>query len=150
MADTKDVRYSDHEEHFRSHHRDTFGSEGGAYGDYEPAYRSGFRHGTASDYEGRSFGDLEPEMRQRHEKKHGKGTWQKVKDAARHAFQRGRSHRSSSHRTSGGTTSRTREKGSQEKAGTKGTSGSSQTASGDPGSAMRQDEEKRRSKKRNT
>lgn len=132
MADKKKVRYADHEEHFRDHFRKNYkDGESHAYGDYESGYRTGFRHGTSSEHAGRSFGDLEPEMRRRHEKEHGEGSWRKVKGAARHAFERGRSHHGSPH-TEGSTRSKSHSGDSLA------SSGSSQTASGGPGSAMRE------------
>ena len=130
MADTRDARYADHEDYFRSHYRDTYGTGDREYSTYEPAYRSGFRYGTAHEHTGRSFDDLEPKMRRRHEEKHGEGTWGSVKGAARHAFDHGRGLR--------------REQPGTDKAGTKSPSGSSETASGDPGSLMREGDEKRR------
>lgn len=126
MADPTPAHYSDHEEHFRTHYRDTYGEgESRVYGDYEPAYRSGFRYGTAPEHKGRAFGDLEPDMRRRYETEHGEGSWRNVRSAAQHAFRRGRR-------------ALEREQPGEEKAGTSGPSGSDHSVSGDPGSIMRE------------
>ena len=133
MANSKALRYADYEKHFRTHYRDTYGSHTYEYSHYEPAYRSGFRYGTSDEYAGRSFTDLEPDMRRSYEKKHGEGTWADVKEAARHAFQRGRSHR-----TGTGKTTRSQGTHTQDDVQPKSPSGSGETASGGPGSAMRE------------
>ena len=141
MANPQNTGYAEHEDHFRSHFRDSYEGKGRTYGDFEPAYRSGFRYGTSGDYDSRSFGDLEPEMRRSYEKKHGEGTWGRVKDAARHAFQRGRSHRSgtaASSRSTSKTGTRTTGTHTSDDVRPKSPSGSSETASGGPDSVMRE------------
>ncbi len=77
-----------HADDFRSHYDETYGASGDEYSTYEPAYRHGHAYGSDDRYAGRDYSDVEPEMRSSYEQRHGKGTWQKVKDAARHAFNR--------------------------------------------------------------
>jgi hypothetical protein len=119
MADSKPTRYADHEDRFREHFRNNYKrGESHVYGDYEAGYRSGFRYGTSDEHAGRSFDKMEPEMRRRYEREHGDARpWSEVKGAARHAFEHGRTRRSESGATF---------------------SGSGETASGGPGSAMRE------------
>lgn len=126
MADSTTARYTDHEDHFRKHFRNTYKSgESHTYGDYEAGYRTGFRYGTSREHASRDFEAVEPEMRRRYEREHGDARpWREVKGAARHAFERGRS------RSASDTSSST---GSSVTA-----SGSRETASGGPGSAMRE------------
>ncbi len=119
-------RFEDYDEDFRTHHKSTYGSSGRDYEAYKPAYEYGHRYATESDYEGRSYSDLEPEMRRSYEEEHGKGSFEDVQGATRHSFERSRKDRSS-----GGTSS-----------GVKSPSGSSRTASGDPGSVTRKGDDK--------
>lgn len=92
FADTDgDETYADYEPRFRAHHRKTFGDTSAQGFDfYAPAYQHGFAYGTADANAGRDYATLEPDMRRSYEQEHGAGTWDKVKDAARHAFRSGR------------------------------------------------------------
>ena len=81
--------YADYDEDFRSHHKSTFGSSGGGYETYQPAYQYGYESANDSRYRGRSFRESEADLRTDYEKRHGKGTFDKVKDAVSHAFGQG-------------------------------------------------------------
>ena len=87
------VAFEDAGDTYREHHRSTYGE--GDYATYEPAYRYGHRFASDKRYAGRQYSEVEPEMRRGYEERHGKGTWEKVKDAARHAFTSSRSRRRS-------------------------------------------------------
>lgn len=110
--------FSDYDETFRTHHKKTYDEDD--YATYEPAYRHGYEYGTGERYADRDYDALEPEMRKSYEQRHGEGTWANVKDAVRHGFTSSRTHH-------------------DEKAGVSGATGSGRTASGDPGSAMREE-----------
>lgn len=83
--------YDAHRDDFRGHYKSHYGSAGNDYDYYEPAYRHGYSYASNDAYKGRDWNTVEPEMRRSYEERHGTGTWDKVKDAARHAFDRGRS-----------------------------------------------------------
>ncbi len=112
--------FADFNKNFRAHYRDTYATGAGAdYSSYEPAYRHGYRYGNDEEYAGRSYADLEPEMRTAYDEDRGRGTYEQHSDAVRHAFDRSRSH-------------------TDEDVSVEGPAGSSETASGDPGSVMRE------------
>ncbi len=71
---------------FRNHFRSSYGQTGQDYSLYEPAYQHGYTYATDARYRGRSYAEVEPEMQRSYEERHGRGTWEKVKDAVRHAF----------------------------------------------------------------
>ena len=71
---------------FKNHCRTTFGQSGGDYDRYEPAYRLGYTYGSDKRYRDRDYQAVEPEIRKRYESDHGKGTFEQVKSAIRHAY----------------------------------------------------------------
>lgn len=75
---------------FRSHYDATYGSSGQGFNLYEPAYRFGYEAGTSERYRGQEYRDVEPELRREYEREHGTGVWDRIKDAVKYAFQRGR------------------------------------------------------------
>lgn len=80
--------FDEHRAFFRQHCGTTFGQD--RYDEYEPAYLFGFNYGgheRLMDYE---YDDAEPALRQRYEKKHGEGTFERVKDAIRSGYDRAR------------------------------------------------------------
>ena len=80
--------YTDYDDDFRTHHKSAFG--GKDYATYEPAYQYGYESANDTRYRDRSFKEVETDLRGDYEKRHGKGTFDKVKDAVSHAFNRGR------------------------------------------------------------
>lgn len=111
----QNVGYADHEDGFRTHHRETYGDED--YTTYEPAYKHGTEHAAKEEHQDRSYEEVEPELRRSYEEKHGKGTFEQAKDAVKHAFNKVSTH--------------------IDDPSVEGSTGSSRTASGDPGSVMR-------------
>jgi uncharacterized protein (TIGR02271 family) len=82
--DKKDfTTYSDN---FRKHYVTAFGDRGTAYTDYEPAYRYGYELGTNERYRGRDWVALEADARRDWELRHP-STWERFKDAIRHAWE---------------------------------------------------------------
>lgn len=69
---------------FKTHCSQTYPNA--RFDDYEPAYRFGYRF--AERYPDRDFADAEPELRTAYERDHGEGTWDRIKDAVRHAYYR--------------------------------------------------------------
>jgi uncharacterized protein (TIGR02271 family) len=72
---------------FRQHHTSTFASSGGAYADYEPAYRYGYTLGTEERYRGRDWSALESDARRDWEVSHT-GTWDRYKNAIRYGWEK--------------------------------------------------------------
>jgi stress response protein YsnF len=70
---------------YRRHYGSTFASSGGAYDDYEPAYRYGYDLGTNERYRSRNWVALEADARRDWEQRHP-GTWERFKDAIRHGW----------------------------------------------------------------
>lgn len=106
------------ESSFREHHHSISSDTERNFAFYEPAYREGYRFAFDETYRGRSWTDVEPEVRSAYEEKHGKGSFTDVREASRYGFEHSRRH--------------------VKDADVKGPSGSSDTASGDPGSVMRE------------
>jgi uncharacterized protein (TIGR02271 family) len=80
--------YDRYSQDFKSDFATRYGSAGGAYADYEPAYR--FGHGLRADkrYAGRQWDQVEPDARRDWEAKNPGSVWEKSKDAIRHAWDR--------------------------------------------------------------
>lgn len=98
--------FARHEPTFREHYRATYGEGEREYGQYHGAYRIGYDYGTDAGYQNRDWDAIEGEIRKDYETRHGEGTWDRVKEAARHAFADARSSTSSdtsSSRTTRGT-----------------------------------------------
>lgn len=74
----------------RAHFDRTYGSQSGAtWEGYEPAYRMGHELGGDRRYGGRDWSAVEGDARARWERDNP-GTWERVKGAVRHAFDRAR------------------------------------------------------------
>ena len=83
--------FARHEPAFREHHRETYAEAEGDYSHYHPAYRLGYDYGAEKEHRDRSWDELKSNIRTDYENRYGEGTWSRVKDAARHAFERARS-----------------------------------------------------------
>ena len=71
---------------FRKHYATAFADRGGAYTEYEPAYRYGYELRTNERYRGRDWVALEADARRDWELRHP-STWERFKDAIRHAWE---------------------------------------------------------------
>lgn len=80
--------FADYDTAFREHYRTTYGEDD--FSTYESAYRLGHRYGAREEHRNRTYEDLRPEMRRSYEERHGEGTFARVEDAVRHAFNRTR------------------------------------------------------------
>lgn len=83
--------YADYADDFRRHYASHFGDTGQPYERYEPAYR--FGHSLASDpaHAGRDWAAVETAAQSQWEQRHP-GTWDTVKNAVHHAWERLRGH----------------------------------------------------------
>jgi uncharacterized protein (TIGR02271 family) len=77
---------------FRQHHTSTFANNGGAYADYEPAYRYGYTLGIEERYRGRDWSVLESDARRDWETRQV-GTWDRYKDAIHYGWDKVRTQR---------------------------------------------------------
>lgn len=75
---------------YRSHYASEYGSLGGSYDEYEPAYQYGQSLYGDSRYTGKSWDEFEPHARSDWESKNPGSTWERVKGAVRHAWQSGK------------------------------------------------------------
>jgi len=75
---------------YRNHFSSTYGTSGDTYNDYEPAYKYG--NEARSKYQGRNWNDVESDLRSdwdtRYPGNAGGSTWEKMKAAVRHGFDR--------------------------------------------------------------
>lgn len=73
---------------FRADYEVRYAVQGGAFEDFDPAYRYG--HALASDarYDGRTWDEMEPEARVEWERRHPQSAWERFKGAVRYAWQR--------------------------------------------------------------
>ncbi len=76
------------QDYYRNHWQTSFGSQGGRYEDYEPAYRFGSDLRSNDTYRGRKWNEIEPELRRDWESRNAGSPWEKAKDAVRHAWER--------------------------------------------------------------
>lgn len=80
--------FREHADEFRTHYESAYGDTDSGYEAYEPAYRFGYAYGSHEDFAGRSYADVEPDLRRDYERKHGQGMFERVTDAVRHAYNR--------------------------------------------------------------
>jgi hypothetical protein len=76
--------------YYRNHYQSSLASSGGAYDDYAPAYSYGTQ--MRSQYSGRQWDDVESDLRTNWESRNtgtgGTSTWEKMKAAVRHGWDR--------------------------------------------------------------
>ena len=77
---------------FRKHYATAFAGRGAAYTEYEPAYRYGYKLRMNERYRGRDWAALEADARRDWELHHP-STWERFKDAIRHAWEEVRGQR---------------------------------------------------------
>lgn len=83
--------YGTYQDDFRRHFNETY--TGGDYTTYEPAYRYGYASALDRRYGGRSYDDVEPELRTTYHTRHPGSRYDDVRDAIRYAYERARSGR---------------------------------------------------------
>lgn len=87
-VDVEQLGSSDDEDYYRSHWTSNFSTAGGTYDDYAPAYRYGAAMRGTEGYTGRSWDDSETGLRTSWESRYPQSTWEKVKAAVRHGWER--------------------------------------------------------------
>jgi len=76
---------------YRKHFTSTYGSTGGTYDDYAPAYGFGSDMARDQRYSGRQWDDVENDLRTDWSSRYGSttgSTWEKMKDAVKHGWNR--------------------------------------------------------------
>ncbi|MES3025858.1 MAG: YsnF/AvaK domain-containing protein [Pseudomonadota bacterium] len=80
---------ADDDTYFRSHWTSNYGDTGGgSYDDYAPAYRYGNQMASSDLYRGRPWEEVQTPLRSDWEARNPGQTWDKVKAAVRHGWQR--------------------------------------------------------------
>jgi uncharacterized protein (TIGR02271 family) len=97
VSDTVRRTEVDFDEHYRqarpdfeAHHASWTGARGTNFADTEPHYRTGYMAGTDQRYAGRTFEDVEPELRRDHESRGGGDVWERLREQIRTGFNRAR------------------------------------------------------------
>jgi hypothetical protein len=76
------------ENFYRNHYNSYYAVTGRPYSYYEPAYRYGYTAASDDRYAGRSWEEIEPELRQGWETTYrGQGIWEDIKDGVRQAWE---------------------------------------------------------------
>ena len=78
----------DDDTYFRGHWNSNLASTGGSYDDYAPAYQYGNTMASSDLYRGRPWEDVETNLRTDWEARNPGSTWEKMKSAVRHGWER--------------------------------------------------------------
>lgn len=81
----------DDDSYYRNHYNATYSSTGGAYDDYKPAYSYGSEMRNSDMYRNRPWDEVEPDLRSSWDARYpnnGVSTWDKMKAAVRHGWDR--------------------------------------------------------------
>jgi stress response protein YsnF len=71
---------------FRNDFRTRYGSSGASYEDYEPAYTYGYTAANDPRYQGRSWDEVESDLRNDYGRRYPNSTWERMKDAIRYGW----------------------------------------------------------------
>jgi len=74
--------------YFRGHWSGNYANDGGTYDDYAPAYSYGSTMRNSETYRNRPWDEVEPSLRSDWETRHPTSTWEKMKAAVRHGWER--------------------------------------------------------------
>ena len=74
--------------YYRGHYTSNFADQGGTYDDYAPAYKYGGTIASNDQYRGKQWNDIEPNLRSDWETRNPGSTWEKMKSAVRHGWER--------------------------------------------------------------
>ena len=75
-------------EDFRRNFTSTYGSSGDRFETYAPAYQYGYEMANDPRYRGRSFSQVESDLRSDYGRRYPNSTWDKMKDAVRYGWDR--------------------------------------------------------------
>jgi uncharacterized protein (TIGR02271 family) len=80
--------YDEDDPGYRAHWESNYRQAGGAYEDYQPAYRYGSQLAAEERYRGRDWADIEPDARRDWETRYPDSGWERFKAAVRHGWDR--------------------------------------------------------------
>jgi hypothetical protein len=90
LGGTRSALSSD-DDYYRKHWQSKYGSSGGSYDDYAPAYSYGSQMASSESYRGRPWNDVETDLRSNWDARNtsgGASTWEKMKDAVKSGWDR--------------------------------------------------------------
>ncbi len=76
------------DDYYRQHFNSTYGATGDTYETYAPAYRYGQTLAGDPRYAGRSFEDVEPQLRSEYSSRYPNSKWDQMKDSVRYGWNR--------------------------------------------------------------
>jgi stress response protein YsnF len=76
------------ESDYRRHFQQNYGNAGGSYDTYAPGYQYGESLARDPRFKGRTFSDVEPDLRSEYQRKYPGGSWEKMKDSVRYGWDR--------------------------------------------------------------
>jgi uncharacterized protein (TIGR02271 family) len=79
------------DDYYRNHFTSNYGTSGGSYDEYAPAYSYGSEMARNQKYSGRQWNDVENDLRSDWDTRYGSSgasTWEKMKNAVRHGWNR--------------------------------------------------------------
>jgi uncharacterized protein (TIGR02271 family) len=71
---------------FRRDFESRYGSSGGDYNDYGPAYNYGYAMAADPRYQGKRFNEVESDLRTDYGRRYPNSTWEKIKDSVRYGW----------------------------------------------------------------
>jgi uncharacterized protein (TIGR02271 family) len=71
---------------FRTDYQNRYAAGGASYDAYSPAYRYGYEMASDPRYKGRSFNEVESDLRTDYGRRYPTSTWEKMKDAVRYGW----------------------------------------------------------------
>ena len=77
---------TDYDTDFRNDFKTRYGSSGGSYDTYEPSYRYGSEMANDPRYKGRSYDDVESELKSDYQRRNPESTWENMKDSVRYGW----------------------------------------------------------------
>ncbi|WP_426173932.1 DUF2382 domain-containing protein [Massilia sp. TWR1-2-2] len=86
-VDVQQLGGQENDADYRNHFNSNYATAGGRYEDYAPAYGYGSTM-ASSQYRGRSWDEVEPNLRSDWETRNPGSTWEKMKSAVRHGWER--------------------------------------------------------------
>jgi uncharacterized protein (TIGR02271 family) len=88
IGDTGTDDWRRYDTDFQNHFRTTYGSTGGSYDTYSPAYQYGYRMAGDQRYRGKDWNAVESDLRRDYETSYPGSTWEKTKDAVRYGWEK--------------------------------------------------------------
>jgi uncharacterized protein (TIGR02271 family) len=74
------------DEDFRRHYQSTYGSAGDSYDTYRPGYHYGYQMANDPRYKGRSWDDVESDLRSDYGQRYPNSTWDRMKGSVRYGW----------------------------------------------------------------